>query len=194
MHHTASQQNTNEWLIDSGASKQVTHHKESFDDFCEFEKMQSVALGDGRSVMAYGIGTVTLTMTFKNGEPRKVKLMDVLYVPKLAKNLFSVSAATRKGNKVEFGNFSCWIRSQHGKLCGVGKRRNDGLYQLCCAPVKSYMERASVATSSNQEDQDWQTSRTLAQCNKFMLEQQLQCDVTFRVGTEGATEDIHAHK
>ena len=51
-----------------------------------------------------------------------------------------------------------------------------------------------MASGLHSSDVDWQTTRTLAQCNKYMLENQVQCDVTFRVGEAGATEDIQAHR
>src|SRR4029434_11251910 len=39
-----------EWLIDSGASKHMTCHREIPQDYQEFPKPQSVKLGDGRVV------------------------------------------------------------------------------------------------------------------------------------------------
>ena len=60
----------------------------------------------------------------------------MLYVPKLACNLFSVRAAASKGNIVRFGHSKCWIRDQAGKLRGMGSLV-DKLYQLDCEPVIS---------------------------------------------------------
>ena len=51
-----------------------------------------------------------------------------------------------------------------------------------------------MSSSSSKTEMDWQMDKSVLKCNKYMLEEQLQCDVTFRVGTEGATEDIKAHK
>ena len=89
-----------------------------------------------------GFGHAMLSMTFRIGEPRKLKLFDVLYVQKLSYNVFSVGAA-KKGNIVQFGESCCWIRDKHEKLHGVSKRRNDGLYQFCCSSFDKV--RASVA-------------------------------------------------
>lgn len=42
---------------------------------------------------------------------------------------------------------------------------------------------------------DWRSGKTLAECNRYMLDNQLVCDVSFEVGPEGgATEIIPAHK
>ena len=44
-------------------------------------------------------------------------------------------------------------------------------------------------------DNEWQTSRTLVQCNDYMFTHQVACDVHFRVhGDEGQVVDVGAHK
>lgn len=57
-------------------------------------------------------------------------MLDVLYVPKLSGNLFSVGAAVRRGNMVQLKKSRCYIRSKDGDLRGMGTQRSDGLYQL----------------------------------------------------------------
>ena len=43
--------------------------------------------------------------------------------------------------------------------------------------------------------QDWQRNKTLPETNGYMLDNQVACDVQFKVGAEhGATEEIGAHK
>ncbi|KAK3087487.1 hypothetical protein FSP39_006571 [Pinctada imbricata] len=50
--------------------------------------------------------------------------------------------------------------------------------------------------SSNTEDaemeNEWQTGRSLAECNKYMLTHQVACDITFCIGSN--SERVHAHK
>ena len=41
-------------------------------------------------------------------------------------------------------------------------------------------------------EQDWQINQKLTQCNKHILENEIHCDVEFRVGGSGAL--IKAHK
>lgn len=41
-------------------------------------------------------------------------------------------------------------------------------------------------------DDDWQSSRSLVECNRYMLENAIGCDVTFLVGEEKTK--IQAHK
>ena len=47
-------------------------------------------------------------------------MTDVLYVPKLTSNLFSVHTAVLKGNMILFGHRYFWIQKKKGKLVGTG--------------------------------------------------------------------------
>ena len=135
------------WLIDSGASKHMTYQKEILVDYRQFNRPQQVGLGDGRTVEAVGVGNVLLRMNFKVSEPKEIIMHNVLYIPKLSSNLFSVGSAAEKGNIVQFGHSRCWIRDKAGKLHGMGERSADGLYQLDCTPV--IVDKVSVATEQN---------------------------------------------
>ena len=61
-----------------------------------------------------------MNMLFSGTEAKKAVLYDVLYVPKLTCNLFSVQAAVVKVNAVEFGPNDCCIWDENGKLRGKG--------------------------------------------------------------------------
>ena len=111
-------------------------------DYREFEKPEKVGLGDGRSVEALGVGNVHLSMVFNVSDPKRAIVHQVLYVPKLACNLFSVRAAAAKGNIIKFGHSKCWIRDRNGKLRGMGSLV-DKTYQLNCEPVTK--EQVSAA-------------------------------------------------
>ena len=101
------------WLIDSGASSDMTKEKHVLTNFQEFDEPENVALGDG-VVKAMGSGCVPGT------ETKKAVLYNVLYVPKITCNLFSVRAAVAKGNAVELGPNHCCIWDENGKLRGMG--------------------------------------------------------------------------
>ena len=135
---------TEVWLVDSGASSHMTRNKELLTDYQGFEIPEKVGLGDGRTVDAFGIGNMHLKMLFEESQPKKSIMYKVLYVPQLICNLFSVRAASSKGNFVKFGHSRCWIRDSNGKLTGMGTMV-DKLYQLDCEALCS--EQASVATS-----------------------------------------------
>ena len=61
----------------------VLHYK-------EFETPEPVGLGDGCTVSAVGVGKVKIITQVQNGKQVIDWMTDVLYVPKLANNLFSV--------------------------------------------------------------------------------------------------------
>ena len=119
----------------------MTHQKEFLLDYPEFATPEKVGVGDGRVVEALGIGNVRLNMRFKVSESKRATLHNVMCVPKLACNLFSVRAAASKSNTVKFGRTRCWIRSNDGELLGMGSLA-DKLYPLDCEPAA--LEHASV--------------------------------------------------
>lgn len=112
---------SDKWFIDSGASSHMTWKGELLSNYEEFDVPEKVRLGDGRTVEAYRVVTIQMDMTFKVNESKCCKLENVLYVLKLATNLFSVRAATSKGSSVKFGPSKCWIMNRNGQLCGSGK-------------------------------------------------------------------------
>lgn len=132
----------NRWLVDSGCTRHMTNCKD-LNDYHEFEVPEKVGLGDGRTVESLGSGKVIMNMNTGN----RAILHDVLYVPKLVCNLFSVRAATDMGNNVKFGRSECWITDKDGNLKGKGLLINR-LYELdCCIS----MDCASLAHTNDME-------------------------------------------
>ena len=75
--------NMQKWLVDSGASSDMTSQKEFLSD-CVPKKVE---LGDDRVVEALGIAKIHLKMLFTISTPKQASLNNV---PKLACKLFSV--------------------------------------------------------------------------------------------------------
>ncbi len=135
---SSSQSEIGKWLIDSGASSHMTNDQEVLTGYQKFEHPEKVGLGDGRTVDALGIGKVYVNVRCGVNSPCRVKrvpITNVLYVPELTRNLFSVRAATSNGNSVRFGESKCWIRNAKGKLCGMGTLMGK-LYQLDSEPAE----------------------------------------------------------
>ena len=123
-------------------------------NYQQFEHKQKVSLGDGRTVDAVGVGDVHVNMQFKVSQPRKCVIQQVLHVPELACNLFSVRAAAAKGNQVKFSRSHCWIMDRNGKLCGIGLIE-DKLYSLNCdlaSTEHSVKEQVLVAAECSEMD------------------------------------------
>eukprot|EP00731_Ephydatia_muelleri_P034359 Em0056g18a len=136
--------NKENWIVDSGASSHMTQTQEFMVNYEEFGTPQKVCLGDGRTLEAFGKGKVIVTMVFKRCERKKVTMYDVLYVPKLACNLFSVRAAAAKGNTVKFDDSGCCIWDRRGNLLGTGSLV-EKLYYLDCETTIS-QEKVSIAS------------------------------------------------
>ena len=119
------------WLIDSGAPRHVTHKSEYFTTYRSFSTPEKISLGDGRVVEAVGAGTTRLNMLFEVSKSKRAVMYEVLHVPKLACNLFSVRAAAKRGNTVKFDQSLCWIRGPRGTLKGMGSLGGQ-LYHLKC--------------------------------------------------------------
>ena len=136
-----------QWVVDSGASSHMTRQKEPLIDYVEFKQPEKIGLGDGTIVEAVGVGNLRVNMLFKEGSPKRSVFYRVLYVPKLACNLFSVRAATAKGNMVKFGHSKCWIRDAKGRLKGMGSLEGS-LYRLDCQPF--HTECAAVCLERNE--------------------------------------------
>ena len=137
------------WLIDSGASCHMTWDRTLLSNYSEFEKRQKVGLGDGASVDSHGVGNVRATMLFGKGRSSRATFTEVLYVPGLASNLFSVRAVTTKGHTVTFVDEECKILTKEGrKLLGKG-HMNGKLYRLDCKTSvgKSYTTLANSSMS-----------------------------------------------
>ena len=65
-----------------------------------------VTLGDGYEVDAIGCGVVMLNSVLPSGESKRCYLQNVLCVPRLSYNLFSVSVTTEHGKTVGFSKDS----------------------------------------------------------------------------------------
>jgi len=142
------------WLVDSGASSHMMRQKMLLTNYQEFDAPQRVSLGDGHSVDAVGAGNVYLKMSFRVSHPKINIMYGVLYVPKLTCNLFSVRAATAKGNTVNFGQGKCWIRDRQGGLRGMGLLK-DKVYELKCECVSHKHEHASIVSEGEQGVDLW---------------------------------------
>ena len=88
------------WIVDSGATCHLCNDRSIFTVFNSLENPQEIVLGDGHTLDAVGVGDVVLNLVV-DSKIKKRRLRDVLYVPKLAYNLLSVSKATKTGKKVK---------------------------------------------------------------------------------------------
>ena len=140
-----------EWCIDSGASNHMTFDIELLSNVVHNKDPSPVYLGDNSAVLSHAQGELRLKTECPNG--RCLALSNVLYVPKLAKNLLSVRSMTRNGAEVTFKGDQC-IVSKNGKSAVIGRSKNNGLYKFQ-SPTLTHdamnhdaMDHAYISTSA----------------------------------------------
>ncbi|UYV60351.1 hypothetical protein LAZ67_1000907 [Cordylochernes scorpioides] len=117
------------WIVDSGATDHMTFRREWFSTFEEIsEGVHPVCLGDGKKIYAKGKGNIDI-LSYVDSQKINATLLDVLYIPELVTNLFSLSTATKhgltlicKGNQKKLTKIS--------KVLVTGIKDNSNLYRI----------------------------------------------------------------
>ena len=133
------------WIIDSGATAHMCNDKSLFKKM-DSTKTSSVTVGDGRGLKCAGIGEVVLRLKIPEGKTQRTAVRDVLYVPDLAFNLFSVPMANAKGCAVAFKTGKCEV-TKEGRVVATGSRTGS-LYYVDLASTP----KALVTTGEPKED------------------------------------------
>jgi len=115
------------WIVDLGASANMTCQRETFITFCPLSPPERVIIGDGRSIDAVGIGRIKLKVHVGNSEYKDTILRDVYYVPELHANLLSVPRLTKQGLGVTFDENTCTILA-NGKVAALASSKTRYIY------------------------------------------------------------------
>ena len=75
---------------------------------------------------------------------KPVELTKILYVPDLAKNLFSIGAVVKMGLSFVFKEDNCFILNNDGEIFGSGRKERK-LFILDCLPLNESMHGANGA-------------------------------------------------
>ena len=105
------------WLIYSGATSHMTPPCSDLFDYGTMDTNVEVTIADGKKLKVHGRGTVRLSGL----NNRRIKMMDVLFIPGLDRRLLSVGQLAERGLNVEFQRSSCVICGD-GSAIAVGKR------------------------------------------------------------------------
>ncbi|KAK4407355.1 hypothetical protein Sango_0316500 [Sesamum angolense] len=105
------------WYIDSAASNHMTYNKGAFQTLDESFKT-NVKLGDNHIVKVEGKGSVVI-----NTKKGTRIINDVMYIPNLRTNLFSVGQMMEKGYTLHFGGDSCTIYDNKDKTLKIAEVR-----------------------------------------------------------------------
>lgn len=168
----------NHWILDSGASHHMCNNRELFcGDFVNLSVPKGVIIGDGSTIQATGRGRVDL-QAFNGHEWIPTTLNDVLYVPNLQINLFSLAIVMDKNFELKTGKKKCFfvkngvravadrvsnfyvMRFRYentpeigmiGKSCdGLSKWHSKMVHQNL-GQVKSILKRSNVAYNEGEE-------------------------------------------
>ncbi|XP_044010204.1 uncharacterized protein LOC122853856 [Aphidius gifuensis] len=113
---------SDKWLFDSGASYHMSGRKEWFTNMVKKEK-SLIRVGDGKVLETNLYGTINISVF--NGESWvKMSLNNVLFIPELKYNLFSMSSAADKGYAATMTNSKCII-TKNGWTAAVGDRETS---------------------------------------------------------------------
>ncbi|KAK4387559.1 hypothetical protein Sango_2362500 [Sesamum angolense] len=132
----------------------MTYNKGAFQTLDESFKT-NVKLGDNHIVKVEGKGSVAI-----NTKKGTRIINDVMYIPNLRTNLFSVGQMMEKGYTLHFGGDSCTIYDNKDKTLKITEVR---MKEHRCFPIHlQYMSRTAMKA---QEDQSWLWHRRLGHFN-----------------------------
>ena len=143
-----------DWIIDSGASCHMSYDERLFNEITELDEPQEITVGDGFKVKATGVGTLDLYMKLPNGKTNHCRLSDVLYVPKLSYNLFSVSRTTKRGKRIEFEDSICKVLDKDRNLIAIGMKRGN-IYHLNCVQQSKGTNEAVLCKAEDTKEAVW---------------------------------------
>ncbi|GAA0152026.1 hypothetical protein LIER_10613 [Lithospermum erythrorhizon] len=116
--------NTNDWVLDTGTSKQLCTNKEMFQYFEEVADGDCVYMGNSTTTGITGTWKVSLKLT----SGKTLALSNVLFVPTLCRNLVSSALLDKAGLKLVF-EADKFVLSHSGEFVGNGYL-SGGLFLL----------------------------------------------------------------
>ncbi|GMF38419.1 unnamed protein product [Phytophthora fragariaefolia] len=132
------------WLIDSGATAHMTPHRNDLFEYKDLDSNIEVTIADGKKIRVVGTGSVRLTGI----DGKRIKVIDVLYIPGLDRQLLSVSRPAESGMSVEFQKKSCTIWNK-SKAIASGKKVGKAYVLDYEKDMAHYVEYAGV-------DSEWE--------------------------------------
>ncbi|KAI9919625.1 hypothetical protein PsorP6_017770 [Peronosclerospora sorghi] len=122
----ATEDHTNGWLLDSGASSHITPFRADYISYRNISNPIAVTIADGACLNAVGVGDVKMVTI----DGREITVTEVLFIPNLDRRLISIPTLTSRGLDVMFGHRSCDIM-KNDKLWVSVPRRGDSYYLPC---------------------------------------------------------------
>ncbi|XP_043470934.1 uncharacterized protein LOC122504102 [Leptopilina heterotoma] len=111
----------NRWWLDSGATEHMSFNQENFVELNVINHKRHVKVGNGTLLEVKGIGKVKLE-AWNGKEWRETELGNVLFVPDLDVNLFSLSAVLDKGFVMQSDKEKCQLLDKDGNIRAIASR------------------------------------------------------------------------
>lgn len=134
------------WLADSGASFHMAYHPTIFETL-EKSSQEFIWLGDNHKVPIIGEGTVPIEVLV-DSEWKSWKLIKVMCVPDLRKNLFSYTACSDKGYEI-VSDKKCVKIVRDNQVFATGIR-DGNLYKMFFRQPKKLEANSTIAMSKLQ--------------------------------------------
>lgn len=174
----AKSNNDNEWYVDSGATKHMTHIDLEMENIKK-PSIKQVKAANGERMDIERTGDIKC----KISNDSIFILSDVQYIPKLCVNLLSVSQMVKNGCSVLFNADGCKIFSKDKKLLAEGKMAN-GMFT-----IKIHFTESACAAGIIKNDDIALWHRRLAHLNfstlKTMLKLKVEPDTKCTVCVKG---------
>ena len=138
----------NDWLVDSGCSRHMSYSRELFHSLQRLSVPVTITVANGSTVHCECVGDVTITLAPMLDQPSaQLKLKNVLYVPHLRRNLFSVPTAARVEHVTTIfkaNDKGCTLWADDGQLLGAGLYR-----RVCQLPFLELASRLSTVHAAS---------------------------------------------
>ena len=132
----ASVEKCSSWVLDSACTFHICSHRDWFSDYVQSHAGE-VVIGDGSTCEIIGIGSIYIQV--HDGSIKK--LIDVRFVPKLKRNLISLSTLEAMG--FNFAAIDGVLKVSRGNRIILKGNRLNNLYYLQCSTVDA--EVVSIA-------------------------------------------------
>jgi hypothetical protein len=128
------------WALDSGATRHMTPYQSILSNVKTLEHKIVITFGNGHTAEAVSTGDVEFTSELG----KSLILQDVLYIPDMHFNLFSVKCAAEKGATSNFAKGKCFVQQDSCIL--VEGKVWDGLYTF-----RAMYNTAKAAAANSKE-------------------------------------------
>ncbi|XP_043471937.1 uncharacterized protein LOC122504765 [Leptopilina heterotoma] len=118
----------NIWLTNAGIKKHMTSRRDFFSHYEEFDEMFFVRVG-GTVMRIFGTGSINFQVHI-DGILEDRQMINVLYVPDLKMNLFSIIAVLENGYSFHSYKFHCEVRDKNNMLSCSGVRYKVNVFRL----------------------------------------------------------------